>query len=108
MPPVEGAWKDDEGVIVWENPVVVFSFVRLKSFLENKKRVREFMHRLGRETNRGEIVFEFGSFLLAIERAKILLDNQKGKKPIDANPSTKVHILIQQLLDWIKYYSYNP
>ncbi|MBL8795094.1 MAG: hypothetical protein JNM56_14390 [Planctomycetia bacterium] len=59
MPPVEGGWLADDGNIVWENPVVVYSFLLGDRFLQNLPRVREFLHRLGRETNQGEIAFEF-------------------------------------------------
>ena len=53
-----------------------------------------------------EIIFEIGNVDLAIKRAEILLENQKNNKPIEANPSTKVHLLIQQLYEWIEYYSF--
>jgi len=29
------------------------------SFLQNLPRLREFLHRMGRETNQGEVAFEF-------------------------------------------------
>jgi hypothetical protein len=59
LPPVEGAWRNDEAVILWENPVVVYSFIRSESFLQYLPRLREFLHRMGRETNQGEIACEF-------------------------------------------------
>jgi hypothetical protein len=59
MPPVEGGWRDDKGAIVWENPVLVYSFIRADQFLNNLPRLREFLHRMGRETNQGEVAFEF-------------------------------------------------
>lgn len=59
MPPVEGGWLNDEGQIIWENPIIVYSFLNPDAFLDNVPRVREFLHRLGRETNQGEIAFEF-------------------------------------------------
>lgn len=59
MPPVEGAWRNDEGEIIWEHPVVVYSFIRTDRFLENLSRLRRFLHQLGRETNQGEVAFEF-------------------------------------------------
>src|SRR4051794_38448106 len=37
--------------IIWENPVVVYSFLRPSFFQGNLPRIREFLHRLGRETN---------------------------------------------------------
>jgi hypothetical protein len=59
MPPVEGGWLNDQGEIIWENPVIVYSFIRPDQFLSNLPRLREFLHRMGRETNQGEIAFEF-------------------------------------------------
>jgi hypothetical protein len=59
MPPVEGAWLNDENRIIWEHPVVVYSFIRARVFRSNLPRVREFLHRMGRETNQGEVAFEF-------------------------------------------------
>ena len=55
-----------------------------------------------------EIIFEIGDVNLAIERAIRLLDKQKGIIPINANPSTKVHLLVQQLNEWINFYNFKP
>ncbi len=63
MPPVEGGWLSDEHEVIWENPVVVYSFIRTAEFTANVWRVRELLHRIGRETNQGEMAFEFdGTF----------------------------------------------
>jgi len=59
MPPVEGGWLNDESEIVWENPVVVYSFIRPEEFAASLPRIREFVHRMGRETNQGEVAVEF-------------------------------------------------
>ena len=59
MPPVEGGWLSDSKEIVWENPVVVYSFIRPDQFLSGLPRIREFLHRMGRVTNQGEIAVEF-------------------------------------------------
>ena len=53
------------------------------------------------------IINEVGSQKDAINRAERLLLLQEAKTPIEANPSTKVHILVAELLEWITYYSYN-
>jgi hypothetical protein len=42
----------------------------------------------------------------AILRAKQLETVHQGKAPLLANPSTKVHLLVQELRDWIVYYNY--
>ncbi|MFY9222670.1 MAG: hypothetical protein WAQ98_08370 [Blastocatellia bacterium] len=59
MPAVEGGWMDENGLIVWEHPIIVYTFIRERQFLDNLPKLREFLHRLGRETNQGEIAFEF-------------------------------------------------
>jgi hypothetical protein len=65
MPPTEGVWGNDEGDLIWEHAVVVYSFIRPISFRANLLRVREFLHRMGQETNQGEVAVEFeGRFYL--------------------------------------------
>ncbi len=66
MPPVEGGWLNDNGEIIWEHPVVVYSFLNSEKFVDNLARVREFLHRMGRETNQGEIAFEVGEVFYRI------------------------------------------
>ena len=61
MPPAEGGWLSDDREIIWENPVVVYSFIRPDEFLGKLPKIRRFLHRMGRETNQGEIAFEFGT-----------------------------------------------
>lgn len=58
--PVEGGWLNDEGKIILEHPVVVYSFIpRPNEFLQQLPRIRAFLHQMGRETNQGEVAFEF-------------------------------------------------
>jgi len=58
--PVEGGWLNDEGQIILEHPVIVYSFVAYpEAFLEHLPRLRAFLHLMGRETNQGEVAFEF-------------------------------------------------
>jgi|GEM_PF-686039 len=58
-PPTEGVWGDDQGELIWKHTVVVYSFIRAEKFHANLPRIREFLHRMGRETNQGEVAFEF-------------------------------------------------
>jgi hypothetical protein len=37
----------------------LYSFIRPAKFIPNLPRIREFLHRMGRETNQGEVAFEF-------------------------------------------------
>ena len=60
MPPVEGGWFDEENKrLVWERPVLVYTFIKSEKFLESLPRLREFLHRMGRETLQGEVAVEF-------------------------------------------------
>jgi hypothetical protein len=59
MPQTEGVWGNEQGVLIWEHPVVVYSFIRGDKFFENLAQVREFLHRMGRETNQGEVAVEY-------------------------------------------------
>jgi hypothetical protein len=76
MPPVEGGWMNDKGDLIWEHPVVVYSFIRSDQFLKNLPHVREFLHRLGRETNQGEVAVEFGDLFFLIRK----FDSTNGGK----------------------------
>ena len=58
--PVEGGWLCPDGKIILEHPVIVYSYVTdPAAFARHLPRLRAFLHRLGRETNQGEVAFEF-------------------------------------------------
>ena len=60
MPPVEGGWYDAvHDRIVWERPVILFTYVKPDAFVEKLPVLRDFVHRMGRETAQGEVVVEF-------------------------------------------------
>ncbi len=65
----------------------------------------EYMHG---KTEVLDILLKIGNESDALVRAAMLLEKQKDKHPIDANPSTCVHLLIKELHEWITYYSYIP
>jgi hypothetical protein len=59
-PPIEGGWMNPSSrQVVWENPVIVYSYIKDKEFVESLPRIREFLHRMGRETKQGEIAVQF-------------------------------------------------
>lgn len=63
MPPVEGGWVSNSGTVIWEKPILVYTYIDPDSFVNTLPRLREFLHKLGRETNQGEVAFEFdGTF----------------------------------------------
>ncbi len=54
------------------------------------------------------IIDSIGSEENAIRRAATLLAAHTGKFPIDMNPSTRVHLLVNEIREWITYYNYDP
>jgi hypothetical protein len=58
FPPAKGVWRDDDrdGSLVFEDIVVVFSFVPADELtLDIEDELLEFLFMMGRETNQGEI-----------------------------------------------------
>lgn len=58
FPPGRGVWRDDArgGALVFDDTVLVTAYVSDQDFTENALRdLRSFLHRLGRETNQGEV-----------------------------------------------------
>jgi hypothetical protein len=68
MPPVDGAWKNEQGAVIRENPVVVYSYIAAEAFTAALPRIREFLHRMGRRTNQGEIAVEYDGRFYHIRR----------------------------------------
>lgn len=68
MPPVEGGWLPPEGDIVWEKPILVYSYVKTDNFLKLLPELRSFLHRMGRETNQGEIACQFDGYFYRITK----------------------------------------
>jgi hypothetical protein len=67
--PTEGGWLNDRGQIILEHPVIVYSFIKEPDrFVQSLPRLREFLHRLGRETNQGEVAFEFDNLFYRIRK----------------------------------------
>jgi len=52
-----------------------------------------------------EIIKEIGNEKQAIKKAEKLLEFHKETNPINANPSTKLHLLVKELRDWINFYN---
>jgi hypothetical protein len=60
MPPTEGGWYDEQNnVTIWERPIMVYTYVKTDQFIQLLPELRAFLHRLGRETNQGEVAVEF-------------------------------------------------
>lgn len=61
---LEGAWLNPlTNTLVWDRPVLVYSSIDADKFFEKLPELRSFLHRMGRETNQGEVALEFsGAF----------------------------------------------
>jgi hypothetical protein len=70
LPPADGSWISPENEIktvtdlrdedvIWEKTTIIYTYIKADSFLNNVQSLRRFLHRFGRETNQGEVVFEF-------------------------------------------------
>lgn len=54
------------------------------------------------------VIKSIGNEDAAINNARKLVLAHKGLSPIQSNPCTQMHFLVQELRKWIKYYTYNP
>jgi hypothetical protein len=73
MPPTEGGWLDEENdIIIWERPIIVYTYVEADRFYERLPQLRELLHRMGRETDQGEIVVEFDGDFYRITQYDVL------------------------------------
>ena len=62
FPPTRGGWEKPDGKVLWEETVILNTFIRAAAFRELLPDLRKFLHRFGRETNQGEVVVEFDGF----------------------------------------------
>lgn len=54
--------------IIWEKTILIYSFIDPDLFEMNINALKDFLHRFGRETNQGEVVFEFDGQLFKISK----------------------------------------
>ena len=55
-----------------------------------------------------EKIRSVGDETAAMNRAERLFQKQHGRPPIEANPSTRVHLLVKKLRESIAYFSWQP
>ncbi len=82
-------------------------YSKLEAEIQRFETHRSFVYEHGK-TFVIDVLNDLGDEKSAIERAERLLVEHKGKKAIDSNPSTAVHILVKRLRDLIAWYSYTP
>lgn len=69
MPSADGSWIDPKTIddmaklqyndIVWEKTTLIYAYIDPDKFEKYLPELRNFLHKFGRETNQGEVVFEF-------------------------------------------------
>ena len=75
FPPVDGTWRKPDGSDLWEQTRMIYAFIDPDRFRANMSRIRIFLHRFGRETNQGKVVFEFSNLFWSIEKFDSPLDD---------------------------------
>ncbi len=68
FPPVDGTWRKPDGTDLWEQTKIIYTYIDPDSLVANAARLREFLHRFGRETNQGRVVFEFDDIFWPIDK----------------------------------------
>jgi hypothetical protein len=53
---------------LWEQTKIIYTYVDTDKLAANLARLRAFLHRFGRETNQGEVVFEFDGWFWTIDQ----------------------------------------
>jgi len=82
-------------------------YEELERAVKNNKGYEEFEYIHGQKEI-VEIVQKIGDEKKAMKQAADLLLHHTDKSPIESNPSTKVHLLVKNLRDWIRYYNWEP
>lgn len=57
-PPHDGGWETGGGGVRREKTVIVYTYIKPEGFLAHVATLREFLHRVGRETNQEVVVVE--------------------------------------------------
>jgi hypothetical protein len=68
FPPVDGTWRKPDGSDLWEQTKIIYTYIDPEKLVANVQRLREFLHRFGRETNQGRVVFEFDGKFWPIDK----------------------------------------
>jgi hypothetical protein len=68
FPPVTGTLRKPDGEDLWEQTTMIYSFIDPVKFRANMARLRNFLHRFGRETKQGKVVFELSDLFWRIDK----------------------------------------
>jgi hypothetical protein len=68
FPSVDGTWRKPDGGDLWEQTKIVFTYIDPDKLAANTTQLRALLHRFGRETNQGKVVFEFDGWFWSIDK----------------------------------------
>src|SRR5262245_61070926 len=68
FPPVDGTWRKPDGSDLWEQTRIIYTYIDPDKLAANLPRLRTFLHRFGRDTNQGQVVFEFDGWFWSIDQ----------------------------------------
>jgi len=68
FPPLDGTWRKPDGSDLWEQTKIIYTYVDPDKLAANMPRLRAFLHRFGRETNQGKVVFEFDGWFWSMDK----------------------------------------
>jgi hypothetical protein len=68
MPAADGNWLSDDGRMIREKTVQVFSYIDPDRWERHLNDLRSFLHRFGIKTDQGEVAFEFDGRLFKIRK----------------------------------------
>jgi len=66
MPAADGNWLGDDGAMIHEKTVQIFSYIDPDRWERHLEQLRSFLHRFGIEANQGEVAFEFDGRMFKI------------------------------------------
>ena len=67
MPAADGTWLNPENKeLIQEKTTMIYTYIDPDRFEKNVGLLRKFLHGFGRESNQGEVVFEFDGKLYRI------------------------------------------
>ena len=69
--PANGTWinpKTNNKNIIIEKTIILYTYVDSDKFENNFEDLKQFLHNFGKETNHGEVVFEFDGVLYKIDK----------------------------------------
>lgn len=65
---LSAGWRKPDGSDLWEQTRIIYTYIDPDKLAANMPRLRTFLHRFGRNTNQGQVVFEFDGWFWSIDK----------------------------------------